>query len=47
MPYVFSPRDLVSIPDNMDEPVPHTRRQRSANAVKGQCERRDSAVQAM
>ena len=24
VPYVFSPRDLVSRPDNMDETVPHT-----------------------
>ena len=24
MPNVFSPRDLVSRPDNMDETVPHT-----------------------
>ena len=24
VPNVFSPRDLVSRPDNMDEPVPHT-----------------------
>ena len=24
MPNVFSPRDLVSRPDNMDEIVPHT-----------------------
>ena len=24
VPYVLSPRDLVSRPDNMDETVPHT-----------------------
>ena len=24
MPYVLSPRDLVSRPENMDETVPHT-----------------------
>ena len=24
VPYVFSPRDLVSRPENMDETVPHT-----------------------
>ena len=29
VPNVLSPRDLVFIPDNMDETVPHTRREKT------------------
>ena len=31
VPYVFSPRDLVFRPDNMDETVPHDLGPRSRN----------------
>ena len=33
VPNVFSPRDLVSRPDNMDETVPHTLRRHQADSV--------------
>ena len=33
MPNVLSPRDLVSRPDNMDETIPHTKRQWNKHTV--------------